>query len=134
MGCRHVSQLQAHLRIEKICLALIGHIFVAGLQAIQAVQANTDNNKFHNAGRQEMAGNIVVNTILAGILYGLYLWTPWASLVIAAFSSFAFGFIFVFDKDFLNEIAPDLSSKFSLMIGAGMSLCGVVISLISLVK
>lgn len=52
-----------------------------------------------------MVGNIVVNAILAAILFAAYSWTPWASLVLATLSALAFSHIFIFDRAFLEEIA-----------------------------
>jgi hypothetical protein len=39
------------LHTEKVSPTLIGHIFVAGLQAIQAALANTDENKSNKANQ-----------------------------------------------------------------------------------
>jgi len=43
-----------------------------------------------------MSGNLAVNFVLAAVLYGLFVWTPWASLVFALLSSIAFGYIVIF--------------------------------------
>ena len=51
-----------------------------------------------------MVGNIVVNAILAAILFAAYSWTPWASLVLATLSALAFSHIFIFDRAFLEEM------------------------------
>lgn len=79
-----------------------------------------------------MVGNIIVNAILAGILYGAYSLTPWASLVLGGLSSIAFSYIFVFDKEWLEEIAQQGVDKLSLLTGAGVSYLAVIISVVAL--
>lgn len=79
-----------------------------------------------------MVGNIVVNAILAAVLFGAYSWTPWASLVLASLSSLAFSHILIFDRAFLEEISKEGIDKLSLLIGAGISYVGVVASIIAL--
>lgn len=79
-----------------------------------------------------MVGNIVVNAILAAILFAAYSWTPWASLVLASLSSLAFSHIFIFDRAFIEEIAKQGIDRLSLLIGAGISYIAVIISIIVL--
>jgi hypothetical protein len=80
-----------------------------------------------------MVGNVVVNAILAGILFAAYSWTPWASLTLAALSALAFSHIFIFDRAFLEEIAKQGIDRLSLLIGAGISYIGVLVSIVALV-
>ena len=79
-----------------------------------------------------MVGNIVVNAILAAILFAAYSWTPWASLALATLSALAFSHIFIFDRAFLEEIAKQGIDRLSLLIGAGISYVGVIVSIVSL--
>jgi len=79
-----------------------------------------------------MIGNIVVNAILAAILFAAYSWTPWASLVLATLSALAFSHIFIFDRAFLEEIAKQGIDRLSLLIGAGISYIGVIVSVVAL--
>lgn len=79
-----------------------------------------------------MVGNIVVNAILAAILFAAYSWTPWASLVLAILSALAFSHIFIFDQAFLEEIAKQGIDRLSLLIGAGISYVGVIVSIVAL--
>ncbi|HET8801761.1 MAG TPA: hypothetical protein VFN01_11320 [Marinobacter sp.] len=79
-----------------------------------------------------MIGNIIVNAVLAGILFAAYSWTPWASLVLASLSALAFSHIFIFDRAFLEEIAKQGVDKLSLLIGAGVSYVGVIVSIVAL--
>ncbi len=79
-----------------------------------------------------MVGNLVVNGVLLLVLYGLYSWTPWASLVVALLSSFAFAQVLIFDKEFVDQIASQGGDYFSLLLGAGISLAGVIVSIMRL--
>ena len=79
-----------------------------------------------------MVGNLVVNGILLLVLYGLYSWTPWASLVVALLSSFAFAQVLIFDKEFVDQIASQGGDYVSLLLGAGISLAGVIVSIMRL--
>ena len=76
-----------------------------------------------------MVGNLIVNGVLLLVLYGLYSFSPWASLVVASLSSFAFAQILIFDKEFVDQIASQGGDYFSLLLGAGISLAGVIISI-----
>ncbi len=80
-----------------------------------------------------MVGNIIVNAILAAVLFAAYSWTPWASLVLASLSSLAFSHILIFDRAFLEEIAKQGIDRLSLLIGAGISYIGVIVSIVVLV-
>ena len=81
-----------------------------------------------------MGGNLIINGILVAILYVAYSWTPWASLAIASIASFLFSYVFLFDKEYLDEIAKSESDKFSLILGAGISYLGVIISIVMLMS
>ncbi|AXS81594.1 hypothetical protein [Marinobacter sp. Arc7-DN-1] len=81
-----------------------------------------------------MIGNIVVNAILVAILFAAYSWTPWASLVLATLSALAFSHIFIFDRAFLEEIAKQGIDRLSLLIGAGLSYVGVIVSVVALLE
>ena len=80
-----------------------------------------------------MVGNLIVNGILAGILYGAFYWSPWASLVLASLSSVAFSYNFLFDREFLERIAQQQSDQLSVILGAGISYVAVVVSVVVLV-
>jgi hypothetical protein len=77
--------------------------------------------------------NIFVNLILSGILYGLYLWSPWASLVLASLSSIAFSYELFFDKEYVDEITPTGTDKLSIILGSLISYSGVVVSIVELI-
>ena len=79
-----------------------------------------------------MAGNLIVNGILILVLYGLHFLTPWASLVAASLSSFCFAYIIIFDKPYVEQIVDSGSDKISLLLGTGISLVGVIVSIVSL--
>ena len=81
-----------------------------------------------------MVGNLVVNAILAAVLYGLFLWTPWASLAVSLLSTLAFGYIFIFDKSHVDNIAKEMPDQLSLLLGAGISCLGVVVSVVALMS
>jgi len=79
-----------------------------------------------------MVGNLVVNGVLLLVLYGLYSWTPWASLVVASLSSAAFAYELFFDKDYVELIASRGGDQFSLLLGAGISLAAFIASIVKL--
>ena len=79
-----------------------------------------------------MVGNLVVNGVLLLVLYGLYSWTPWASLVVASLSSAAFAYELFFDKDYVELIASRGGDHFSLLLWAGISLAAFIASIVSL--
>jgi glucan phosphoethanolaminetransferase (alkaline phosphatase superfamily) len=83
---------------------------------------------------QYMFMNIIVNLILTGILYGLYLWTAWASLVLATLSSIAFSYQLFFDKEYIDKITPTNEDKLSIIFGSLISYLGVVVSIVVLLK
>jgi hypothetical protein len=76
-----------------------------------------------------MIGNILVNLTLAAILYGLFLWTPWASLIAAGLSSFFFVVAVFFDREHTEEITRQLSDRLSVIMGMVISIAGVAISI-----
>jgi len=79
-----------------------------------------------------MVGNLIVNGVLLLVLYGLHSFSPWASLVVASLSSFAFAYVLIFDKEYRDQIASQGGDQFSLLLGAGISLAGVMVSIMSL--
>ena len=81
-----------------------------------------------------MIGNLIVNVILAGVLFATYMWTPWSSLVLASLSSIAFSYSLFFDKEYVDEISPALSDKISVILGAGISYLGIVVSTVALLQ
>ena len=81
-----------------------------------------------------MVGNLVVNAILAAVLYGVYLWTPWASLVLAALSLLAFGYAFLFDKEHTDAMTQAAGDRLSVLLGALISLIGVIASIVAVMK
>ena len=79
-----------------------------------------------------MVGNLIVNGVLLLVLYGLHSFSPWASLVVASLYSFAFAYVLIFDKEYRDQIASQGGDQFSLLLGAGISLAGVMVSIMSL--
>ena len=77
-------------------------------------------------------GNLIVNCIFAAILYGSYILTPWASLVIGLLSSSLIVYSFVFDREWVDRISEDISDKLSLLCGATISILGIVMSVVKL--
>jgi len=76
--------------------------------------------------------NFVVNLTLLGILYVLYLWSPWVSLVIASLSSVAFSYQLFFDKEYVDEITPTAADRLSIIFGFFISFLGVIASVANL--
>ena len=81
-----------------------------------------------------MIGNLLVNGVLLLILYGLHSFSPWASLVVASLSSFAFAYVLIFDRGYLDEIASQGGDQFSLLLGAGISFAAFIVSIVSLME
>ncbi len=79
-----------------------------------------------------MSGNLAVNFVLAAVLYGLFVWTPWASLVLALLSSIAFGYIVIFDREFLDQIARLPADRISIVLGLIISFVGICVSVVAL--
>ncbi len=73
-----------------------------------------------------MTGNLVVNGILAAILYASFLWTPWTTVAISAAASLMFGYVFIVDKSDAD--------KLSLLFGSGISAIALVASVAALVS
>ena len=81
-----------------------------------------------------MLGNLLVNGILFLILFGLYSFSPWASLIVALLSLFTLAFELIFDKDHIDRIASDTPDQYSLILAALISLIAVIISIISVMN
>ena len=81
-----------------------------------------------------MLGNFVVNAVLLTVLFGLYLWTPWASFIVASLSSFAFIFALFFDQVNTEQLTREFADRLSVIAGLVISIAGVAISMFALIE
>ena len=81
-----------------------------------------------------MLGNFVVNAVLLTVLFGLYLWTPWASFIVASLSSFAFIVALFFDQVNTEQLTREFADRLSVIAGLVISIAGVAISMFALIE
>ena len=81
-----------------------------------------------------MLGNFVVNAVLLTVLFGLYLWTPWASFIVASLSSFAFIFALFSDQVNTEQLTREFADRLSVLAGLVISIAGVAISMFALIE
>tara|TARA_B100000315_G_scaffold235518_1_gene250515 strand:- start:1458 stop:1703 length:246 start_codon:yes stop_codon:yes gene_type:complete len=75
---------------------------------------------------------ITVNGILAAILYGGYLWTPWAGLILSTLSALVFGFGFLNSLGYGDGLEEKLDQWWAVIIGCGISLLAMILSVVAL--
>ena len=80
-----------------------------------------------------MLSNLVVNAVLLTVLFGLYLWTPWACFIVASLSSFAFIFALFFDRANTEQLTREFADRLSVIAGLVISIAGVAISIFALI-
>ena len=89
---------------------------------------------FDHYGAGKLLGNVVVNAVLLTVLFGLYLWTPWASFIVASLSSFAFIFALFFDQVNTEQLTREFADRLSVIAGLVISIAGVAISMFALIE